>query len=230
MKRCVGLLILALVVPIGSAQEKPAKVDITAVMATVRIINPLNGAQGSGVLIHRSGPHVYVLTAQHVVAKAAAVQVQLFTAQSYPRPGPTYNDVIVLAESRVADLAVLRIRVGSDQPVILPLCPPGSIPESKEFSVLCVGCALGQAPTTEEVKISGKKRIQRPGEAMPLWAWECTASTPKGKSGGPLVDKTGRVIGIASGNSSGRGYFTHIQEIHQFLERNELSFLYQEKK
>jgi S1-C subfamily serine protease len=47
----------------------------------------------------------------------------------------------------------------------------------------------------------------------------------KGRSGGPLIDQRGFVIGICSGTSDGKGYFTHTHEIHRFLKQNAFDWL-----
>jgi hypothetical protein len=48
---------------------------------------------------------------------------------------------------------------------------------------------------------------------------------PEGRSGGPLVDKRGLLIGVCSGVSKDKAYFCHIDEINAFLERNGFDWL-----
>jgi trypsin len=71
--------------------------------------------------------------------------------------------------------------------------------------------------------------VRKPGANTSVLCWE-TAKTPaKGRSGGPLVDRRGYLIGVDSGAGDGKGYYIHIEEVHAFLKRNGLSWLYEEK-
>jgi S1-C subfamily serine protease len=195
----------------------------------VRVTNPRTGAHASGLLLRGDDRFAYILTAGHIATTASIVQVEVFGAASYPRPAATYEDGVVVAQSRREDLAVVRLKRGAALPKPLPLCPPGEVPSAHDFTALFSGCAFGKSPTAETVTIKGKKRIQRPGESSPVWAWESTTDSAKGKSGGPLLDQKGHVLGVASGNSSGHTYFTHVQEIRHFLENNKLGFLGRDK-
>jgi hypothetical protein len=66
--------------------------------------------------------------------------------------------------------------------------------------------------------------IRRPGEGA-FAAWEVATAPVKGRSGGPLFDRRGFVLGIASGANLELGYFTHTEEIHRFLKSNALEWL-----
>src|SRR5262245_7315178 len=82
--------------------------QVAAVTATVRVVNAATGFEASGVVVGRSGPLVYVLTAAHAAEGARTLEVSTFSAKSYPKPERTHTSATVLARDRAADLAVLR--------------------------------------------------------------------------------------------------------------------------
>ena len=44
-----------------------------------------------------------------------------------------------------------------------------------------------------------------------------------GRSGGPLLDADGRLIGVCSGTQEGMNYYTHPDEIRGALQRHRLT-------
>lgn len=229
----MSLLLLLLtpgLVTADGAEAIPFKVKAATRLATVRVVRPAQGSDGSGVIIKQERGFVYVLTAAHLVQGSDKVEVHTFSATSYPRAAAAFRDVEVLAQAREPDLAVLRIRSRDSIPGILPLCPKSLVPAERSFSALTSGCTAGKAPTVLVVTVGDKKRIRRPGERATTLAWEVARGSAKGRSGGPLVDRRGYVLGIASGASDGKGYFAHPQEIHRFLERHALDWLGEARK
>src|SRR5262249_50730772 len=95
-----GLALLA-------AQAKPGDNFPPAVAATVRVVSAADNCNGSGVIVRRSGPHVYILTAHHVVARASKVEVHVRKA-SASKPA-VYRSAEVVARSAEVDLAVVRL-------------------------------------------------------------------------------------------------------------------------
>src|SRR5262249_48075855 len=143
------LALLALVpgdIDVLDSKEFSKEAQVKAVTATVRVGNAAKGFEGSGAVIHKSGPFLYVLTAAHVVAGAKQVEVVTFSPASHPGPTKVYREAEVLAQSADADLAVLRVTTRDDPPGLLRICPPGSVPEAKGLAALAVGCAAGGAP------------------------------------------------------------------------------------
>jgi hypothetical protein len=87
-----------------------------------------------------------VLTVSHLLTKALKVEVQTFTAKSYPDPAETIGKVEVLAELPGQDIALLRAPVGKIPLRPLALAPAGSAPREPRFAVLTVGCDKGKPP------------------------------------------------------------------------------------
>ena len=116
------LALLALVpadIDVLDSKDFPKEAQVKAVTATVRVVNAAKGSEGSGALVHKGGPFLYVLTAAHVVAGAKKVEVATFTADSHPKPAKVYREAEVLAQSDEADLAVLRVTTRDDPPGLL---------------------------------------------------------------------------------------------------------------
>src|SRR5262249_3931421 len=161
----------------------PKALQTTAVTATVRLRNVTTGVDGSGVLVGRNGPFVYILTANHVTDRAERIEVSVFTAESYPRPDRVYKSAEVVAPSSDGDLAVIRLTTRDPMPAFLRIRPPGQAPDGKDFPALSVGCSAGAAPTAAAETVKGKRSIRKPGEEQAGAYWEMGAAPARGRSG-----------------------------------------------
>jgi S1-C subfamily serine protease len=220
------LLLLPGQIETKDSADFPKQIQVRAVTATVRIHNPAKKSEGSGVIVGRSGPFVYILTADHTVAGAEQLDITTFSEQSYPKADKVYREAKVVAKSGdLRDLALVRMVCNDTEVGMLPLCPLAEAPKGKGFSALTSGCAEGQAPTALIEKVLGKREIRRKAGEESSFFWELENAVVKGRSGGPLVDKRGYVVGICSGTSDGKGYYTHPQEIHRFLKQHVFDWL-----
>jgi len=194
--------------------------QIAAALATVRIRNTALGREGSGCLVGKSGPFVFILTAQHLIRGSSSFQVAIFAKESYPKPQKEYASAEVVAELHgMADLALLRLRTTDIMPSYVTVCPESKVPDGEGLSMLTAGCDGGSAPTAKIEKAIGKKIGQRPDENDKATFWEIKGKYSPGRSGGPLIDKQGYLVGICSGTNRDKTYFTHVDEIHRFLKR-----------
>src|SRR5205814_1868388 len=87
----------------GALLQFPRELQQRALRATVRFDHG-----GTGTLIHREGPFVYVLTVSHAFKTVKQANVQVFSADSYPRVDRQYRGAEILAQNEAADLALLR--------------------------------------------------------------------------------------------------------------------------
>lgn len=187
-------------------------------LATVRVQQP--GADGSGVIVRQQGAFVYILTAAHMVEGVETVSISTYSAKSYPQPEKVYDKVQVLARAAGPDLALLRLTTRDTMPGVLPLCPADQAPTEKDFPGLTGGVQTGQPPTCWADTVAGKKLIRKPG-GQSCHVWELLKEPASGRSGGPLIDKRGMLIGIGSGRSDGKGYYTHLDEVYKFLKASD---------
>lgn len=223
-----ALLILLGELPSVESKEFTTAVQQAAVEATVRIEDKGRRTEGSGVILRKRGPWMYVLTANHVVAGASKLQISTYSQKSYPQPEAIYPAVTVLARSEVADLALVRITTNDTPPAILPVCDGKKASKDKSFSVLTAGCSGGKPPTPQIDQVVDRKLVKRTAEDSPALVWEVKDRPQQGRSGGPMVDRTGQLIGICSGRSDGKGYFCHVEAIHSFLQSQGHGWLSQE--
>jgi S1-C subfamily serine protease len=223
MSVLIGLLLSG--VGPADAGAFPKRVQKAALAATARVTNVTQGTQGSGAILKKSGPFVYVLTANHVLEGGKTFEVAVYSPRSRPRPSATYRAIKVLARSVVADLAVLRVSTADAVPGTAPVCPARLIPELKNVAALTVGCEGGKAPTCAMETVVGKRRLRKPGARATAYYWETKRPPLRGRSGGPLFDRRGFLIGLASGAGDGKGYYSHAEEVHAFLRSNGLRWL-----
>jgi S1-C subfamily serine protease len=170
--------------PVGGA---PAAVSLPDLVSRVEpsVVTVLVGQDGlgSGVVFRDGG---LVLTNQHVVGDARAVQLALADGSRV--------DAVVVGADAVTDVAVLRAK-RTDLP---PLPFRSELPAPGE-TVLAMGSPLGFMNTVTAGIVSGLGR-EIPGSATRGRALvdliQTDAPISPGNSGGALIDTTGRVVGI----------------------------------
>ena len=213
----------------AGSDDFPRPIRNAATAATVRIANPTQSSLGSGVLIGSRGPFAYILTADHVVQQANSMEFETFDQAGRLQAGSAVRVAEVLARSARVDLALLRIPNSEHLPEVLRVCPPSLTPGAGQFPGLTVGCRGDEAPTAALVTVTEKRLVRRQAGGESAWVWQVDRATAKGRSGGPLVDRRGYVLGIGSGVSDGKGFYCHTAEIHRFLKENGLKWLCEEQ-
>ena len=220
------ILLLTQGIETVDSSEFPRTLQIRAMTATVRIKNTTLKTEGSGVIVGRNSSVVYILTAQHVVKDANQLEVATFSEKSYPNENKIYREAKIVAKSGdLRDLALLRVATDDQMPGQLSIRSLSVPLEGNGFYALSCGCSEGRGPTCLIKKVTGKKRVGRKvgGEVATFWEWP--EGGTRGRSGGPLVDRRGDLIGICSGTSDGKSYFSHTEEIHGFLKQNAFHWL-----
>jgi hypothetical protein len=215
------LVLIPVQVSAVESTEFPRKLQMTAITATVRIENRSRDEEGSGTIIGRKGRFIYILTAAHLVSPDDRLLVATFSRTSYPQVDKVYRSAQVVATlGDIRDLALIRIPTRDEPPGSLKVCPPQTIPEKKNFPGLAVGCTEGEAPTCSVDRIIGKKLVRRQGKGKPGYLWEVSRKHESGRSGGPLIDRRGYLLGICSGTNKQKSYFCHTEGIRAFLKQN----------
>ena len=210
------------------SSDFPAAAQQRAVAATVRLKNTTQACDGSGVLVGRIGPVVYVLTAAHIADKDDKLTISVFTKDSYPRSAHEYPGELIARQDE-QDLAIIRFTTSDELPSPARPYPPAKIPDAKDFPGLTVGCNDGGAPTCLAVVVAGKKRVRRRADEGTALVWEIKSAPKTGRSGGPLLDREGRLLGVCSGAAADKGYYAHAEAIYAFLKQNALEVLADEE-
>src|SRR5205085_8094454 len=92
----------------------------------------------------------------------------------------------------------------------------------KPIPVLTVGTAAGDtAPTVEADSVSSVKHPKEQ-EGSKASFYEAARPPAEGRSGGPLVDRRGYLIGICSGTrrDTEKGYYLFVEDVRQALNKN----------
>jgi S1-C subfamily serine protease len=142
--------------------------------------------EGSGVVLDRSG---IIVTNNHVVEGTTRVNVAFNEAG---RPRTLRGEVIGVAPER--DLAVIRV----DASDLVPIRIGKSSTLRLGDGVVAIGFPLGLGgPTVTQGIVSGLDRTVEPDGAPRLRGLlQTDAAINPGNSGGPLVDLSGRLVGI----------------------------------
>lgn len=160
-----------------------------------------DGGSGSGSIIDKRG---YVVTNVHVISKANKINISLAN-------GNTYEGVVV-GKDIESDIAVLKFDPPAD--VALKTIDFGNSENLKVGQkVLAIGNPFALERTITTGIISGLGRpIQESANVIIRNMIQTDAAINPGNSGGPLLDSTGKMIGINtmiisnSGSSAGLGF------------------------
>jgi serine protease Do len=141
---------------------------------------------GSGFIIDPAG---YIVTNQHVVERAADLKIQVTT-----NDGKTYNAHYITGDDKT-DLAFIKIDAKADFPLIsLDNISPNLLGET----VIVVGNAVGYGSSISRGVLSAVKRNITVDNIEYKGLVQTDAAINPGNSGGPVIDISGRLVGISS--------------------------------
>jgi S1-C subfamily serine protease len=189
-------------------QSAPGVVQITTTSVTTvepdPFLNPFGlpeeqrqQALGSGFVIDKSG---HIVTNYHVVENAQTIEVSFSNRDSV--------EARVVGRDPSTDLAVLKVDV--DARALMPLKLGDSDGVVVGDSVVAIGNPLGLERSVTAGIVSALHRpLTAPNDFTIDDVIQTDAAINSGNSGGPLIDVTGRVIGvntaIATGNTGAHG-------------------------
>ncbi|HEX9843699.1 MAG TPA: trypsin-like peptidase domain-containing protein [bacterium] len=166
---------------------------------------------GSGIVWNRDG---YIVTNSHVVEGASSISVGIGAETTYKAR--------LVGQAPSLDLAVLRIDVPASQLHALPLGDSSHLQVGQK--VLAIGKPFGLDSTLTTGIISALGReISSPNGRRIRDVIQTDAAINPGNSGGPLLDSTGRVIGINAaiigpgGGSAGIGFAVPINSVAKIV-------------
>ena len=141
---------------------------------------------GSGFIIDPAG---YIVTNQHVVERAADLKIHVTT-----NDGKTYNAHYIAGDDKT-DLAFIKIDAQTDFPFVnLDNISPNLLGET----VIVVGNAVGYGSSISRGVLSAVKRNITVDEVEYKDLVQTDAAINPGNSGGPVIDLSGRLVGISS--------------------------------
>jgi serine protease Do len=141
---------------------------------------------GSGFLVDPAG---YIVTNQHVVERAADLKIEVTM-----NDGKTYNAHYIAGDEE-KDLAFIKIDAKADFPFVnLENISPNLLGQT----VIVVGNALGYGSSISRGVLSGTKRDISVENMEYRNLLQTDAAINPGNSGGPLIDLSGRLVGISS--------------------------------
>jgi putative serine protease PepD len=157
-------------------------------------------AQGSGFVFDEQG---HIVTNQHVVAGASAISVSFWNgAQLHAR---------VVGTDPSTDVAVIQVDAAPS--LLVPLALANSSSVKVGDAVLALGSPFGLEGTVTSGIVSALHReMTAPNNFVITDTIQTDAAINHGNSGGPLLDRRGRVIGVnaqiesESGGSDGVGF------------------------
>ena len=141
---------------------------------------------GSGFIIDPAG---YIVTNQHVVERAAELKIHVTT-----NDGKTYNAHYIAGDDKT-DLALVKIDAQTDFSFInLDDISPNLLGET----VIVVGNAVGYGSSISRGVLSAVKRNITVDNTEYKDLVQTDAAINPGNSGGPVIDLSGRLVGISS--------------------------------
>src|SRR2546421_4250597 len=141
---------------------------------------------GSGFIVDPAG---YIVTNQHVVERAADLKIHVTTDD-----GKTYNAHYITGDDKT-DLAFIKIDAETAFPFInLDDISPNLLGET----VIVVGNAVGYGSSISRGVLSAVKRNITVDNIEYKDLVQTDAAINPGNSGGPVIDLSGRLVGVSS--------------------------------
>jgi serine protease Do len=141
---------------------------------------------GSGFIVDPAG---YIVTNEHVVQRAADLKIEVTM-----NDGKVYNARYITGDEK-KDLAFIKIEAKADFPFIdLNNVSPNLLGQT----VLVVGNALGYGSSISRGVLSATKRDITVENVDYKDLLQTDAAINPGNSGGPLIDLSGRLVGVSS--------------------------------
>ncbi|MCX6364296.1 MAG: trypsin-like peptidase domain-containing protein [Actinobacteria bacterium] len=173
---------------------------------------PSGQGLGTGFLVSSDG---YILTNDHVITNSGQVAnavVVVFKSRDASDADGTRVKATVIGGDAATDVALLKIDP-SQAPVLHPLALADSTKVQVGEPVVAIGSPLGLSFSLSSGIVSATDRTLRsPTGAVISGGIQTDAAINTGNSGGPLIDSSGKVIGIntmiasSSGGSQGLGF------------------------
>jgi len=187
--------------------------------------SPAGQGLGTGFLVSSDG---YILTNDHVITnngQMADAVVVVFKSPAGSKAEDTRVDASVVGGDEANDVALLKIDP-AQAPVVHPLSLGDSTKVQVGEPVVAIGSPMGLSFSVSSGIVSATDRTLRsPTGAVIPGGIQTDAAINTGNSGGPLIDSSGKVIGINtmiashSGGSQGLGFAVPINTAVTIMEQ-----------
>jgi S1-C subfamily serine protease len=167
---------------------------------------------GSGFVWDNDG---HIITNNHVVSGAAEAKVRLNDGRDYGAK--------LIGASPAHDIAVLRIRVPERQPPPLPIGESADLKVGQKVFAIGNPFGLDWSLTTGVVSAIDRSLPAEDGRTIIEHLIQTDAAINPGNSGGPLLDSSGRLIGIntaifsPSGAYAGVGFAVPVDTVNRVV-------------
>jgi putative serine protease PepD len=197
--------------PVGDIYDRAAKsvVEIAAAAGS----GSQGGAQGSGFVYDADG---HIVTNQHVVAGASSISLSFWNG--------TERAATLVGTDPSTDIAVLHVE--APRSLRQPLALANSSAVRVGDPVLAFGSPFGLEGTVTSGIVSALHReMTAPNTYTITDTIQTDAAINHGNSGGPLLDRHGRVIGVnaqiesESGGSDGVGFAIPSNTVHSIVDQ-----------
>jgi S1-C subfamily serine protease len=148
---------------------------------------PAGSGLGSGVVVNRAGD---ILTALHVVADATAIKVTFADG--------TASDATVISRDADNDIAVVRATKPPADPVPAVIGNAAAAQPGSEAYAVGSPFGLGGSISAGVISAVDRSFTPRGSDHVIHGLIQIDAAVNPGNSGGPLLDRDGRVIGIVT--------------------------------
>ncbi|MBA4192705.1 MAG: hypothetical protein C0467_32465 [Planctomycetaceae bacterium] len=220
----VGVLTFAN--PTAAHGEKLTKVEIgKRGKAATAFVDVPKGGTGTAFCIHPSG---LFITNEHVVRAGAKEEITLVLNPSVQ--GERVLKARVVRMDKELDLALLRVDGAKE----LPSLPLGSIKDVAELSdVVACGFPLGFALSGDKknypaISVNAGSVTALRYKGRELEHIQIDVSLTFGNSGGPVLDETGKIIGVVVGGLGGVGKGINkaipVSHLEGFLNKPDVAF------
>jgi S1-C subfamily serine protease len=182
---------------------------------------PRQGA-GSGSVIDARG---YILTNHHVIEDARKLEVTLANGKKYVAK--------LVGSDPDTDVAVIKIEAQKEDLVLIPMGSSDHLKVGQKVIAIGNPFGLGQTLTTGVISSVGRT-IRASGGTLVEDVIQTDASINPGNSGGPLIDSSGKMIGIntaifsPTGASVGIGFAIPVdvakRVINELIEKGYYSY------
>ena len=176
--------------------------------------------EGSGVVLGKKGDKFLALSAYHLFqGKAKEGHATFFGAGDPPKADKELMKVELVDSWPDIDLALLSVEAPKLPISPLQLAAARTLPAKVRGTTHTSGCDKGY-PSLRPELLAGKVLTTKNAGEIDAFYWEMADPSIPGRSGGPLVDCSGQILGICSGTDrKGKGMYVHIDEIRAALKR-----------